>query len=127
MHKRTKIFILALLSVMTITTIDANNPSTNYEINQNYGPDQRFYDQDNDNNQNSSDLRGERAFMTQSRNRMNQMQQSNRNMIKQDRRMMREGFDANESQYKSNVNLPQQHDLNNPIRNQEQRMQGIER
>lgn len=110
MHKTIKIFIVSILSVMSISIIEANPSFAAEGIYQNYSEDTD--DQGNDAFQSNPDISGEREFMTQSRNRMNQLQQSNRNMIEQDRRMMREGYDANQSYDRKNFNRPQQDELN---------------
>lgn len=98
MHKFNKTLILGLLSVLTVKSIEIYSFSSTYGMNPNLSQNQISYDEENNDFQNTPDMSDERAFMIQSRNRMNELEQSNRNMIEQDRQMMREGYDVNESQ-----------------------------
>jgi hypothetical protein len=87
----------------------------------NYPQGQAAYSQ-NLYNQGPPDMSGEDAFMMQSSNRMNQMRQSNRNMISHDRNMMREGYDVNENYYGGQASNIQGSYRSYP--NQEQMMRG---
>jgi hypothetical protein len=119
MHKLTKVFILAMFSLISAQSSYANYPS--YGENPNYPQGQAAYSQ-NLYNQGTPDMSAENAFMQQSGNRMTQMMQANRNMVSQDRTMMRQGYDPNENYYggaASNIQGPYR-----SYPNQEQMMQG---
>ena len=107
MNKVTKIFVLAVLSVMTApTAIFANYPTTS-GVNPSNRQQQTFADQDqNSNDQKGQNMSGERSFMKDASNRYGRLKQEDRNMYSQDREMMRESYDPNEGQYDSQ-NAPQ--------------------
>lgn len=125
MHKLRKAFIFTALSFISTQSIYANYSLSNYSNDPNYQEGEMSYDQNRYGSQKTPDMSGEDAFIIQSRNRFNQMEQTNRNMIQQDQRMMREGSDPNENDYSNYSNGSQiQYDRNNPYRNQEQIMRG---
>lgn len=84
MNRITKIFVVAVLSaIASSNAIFAAFPN-----------DQSHADSD----QYTTDTGGERAYQTNARDRFNRLRQENRSMMNQDRRMMRDGYDANEGQ-----------------------------
>lgn len=119
MHKLAKVFVLAMFSLITTQSSYANYP--NYEGYSNYPQGQAAYSQDLY-NQTPPDISGENTFIMQSGNRMNQMMQSNRNMISEDYKMMKQGYDPNENYYGGETRNIQ--GLYRSYPNQEQMMQG---
>lgn len=75
----------------------------------------------------SQNMSEEDNFLQQSENRMDQMHHSNQNMLKRDRKMIQEGYDANELYYNSTNSPPQPHDQNNSNYNQERLLRGSPR
>lgn len=119
MHKLTKAFVLTMFSLLTAQSSYANYP--NYGGYSSYPQRQATYSQDLY-NQAPPDMSGEDSFMMQSSHRMNQMRQANRNMMTQDRYMIREGYDPNENYYGGSASNIQGTYRTYP--NQEQIMQG---
>jgi len=70
------------------------------------------------------DMSDEEDFLRQSQNRMDQMHQSNKNMSERDRKMIREGYDANQQNNNGSSFAPQMNDPNNPQYSQEGKLRG---
>lgn len=85
MHKLKKVFILTTFLLITAQSNYATYSQTTY-------------------NQGLNNTNDEDAFIKQSHDRMNQIMQSNRGMISQDRNMIKEGYDPNESYYGGEAN-----------------------
>lgn len=112
MHKLTKIFVFAISSFISTQFIDAHYPNPNDEIINDF-PNQALY------NQNSPDMREERAFTKKSQNRRDRWEQQNLNMFGLDQDMIKEGLDVNEP-HDNKVSHSQQRSYGN----QEQLLRG---
>lgn len=119
MRSLTTLFILTL-SISTASDCSAYSKS-NYDEYSNSFQNHGMYNQ-NPYNQSASNLNDEHSFMMQSDNRMNQMRESNQNMINQDRAMMIDGYDPN--QYYNGIDPSDAPRPYHTYPNQEQIMRG---
>lgn len=118
----TKLFALAVLSIITAPNAGFADYST--QNNPNYSNTSQQAPNQNENSQYR--MSAEQSFTRGADNRFNGLRQEDRNMIRQDHEMMKEGYDPNEWSYGNgqNRNYQGQYDQGQQYGNQAQMMRG---